>query len=733
MTLIVHGVTHHRPDARVGRRPWTAALALALLLGPAAVPLGAGADVEVADAFVREAADGRRWEVGNRAVRYDLGLDASGALAVYALSPAGRDSLIASGGADADLTIDEVRVPVGGRDFRFLAAEANAVDGRAVLTLAFAHRDRPITVGRHYAVAPGAAVIEMWTTVDVEEPTRLRDLDGLRLEVLARDAWWHRGHDTPDADGGPFTRQSATLDDGREIRFGSRALSSLEALPWFGLDAGADRVLIGLAWSGSWRTVLVGTAAGTYVHAGLPDMAVTARPGATIEYPHAFVAVTGARAGDQAAAVAGWLAARRHGRPFPALASYNTWFTFGIGIDDALIRREMESFAAIGGELFQLDAGWYPAEQPANVYDFSAGLGSWRVDPRRFPDGLGGLSDHAHALGLRFGVWVEPERIDRVTIGRPGLAEERFLARQDGAYQPGRADDGPGQAQICLGHGAAWQWLHDRLVAFLDEARPDYLKFDLNGWIVCNRDDHDHDRDGGNFAHVTGLYRLLSALRARYPGLLIENVSGGARRLDAEMLTRADAHWMDDRTAPAARVRHHLELLTAVVPPGALLSYLLPHADEPMMESDDLPLLARSRMPGVLGLSVDFRGMSEGDHHRLAAQLDQFRGLRALRGQAVTALLSDPVGIGGDGPGWDVVEQVDPASGTAVVFAFRNAHGERRVRVQPTGLIPGRTYRLRSLDRGELGSADADDLMALGLVIETSSRSASEVVVLEPR
>jgi alpha-galactosidase len=704
-----------------------------LLLAAAVAPLGAGADVEVEDAFVRESADGRRWEVGNRAVRYDLGLDASGSLGVYALAPSGRDSLIAPGGADADLIIDDVRVPVGGRDFRFLAAEANAVDGRAVLTLAFAHRDRPMTVGRHYAVAPGAAVIEMWTTVDVEAPTRLRDLDGLRLEVLARDAWWHRGHDTPDADGGPFTRQTATLDDGREIRFGSQALSSLEALPWFGLDAGPDRVLIGLAWSGSWRTVLVGTAAGTYVHAGLPDMAVTARPGVTVEYPHAFIAVTGARPGDQAAAVAAWLAARRHGRTFPALATYNTWFTFGIGIDEALIRREMESFAAIGGELFQLDAGWYPAEQPAHVYDFSAGLGSWRVDPRRFPDGLGALSDYAHGLGLRFGVWVEPERIDRVTIGRPGLAEDRFLARQDGAYQPGRPNDGPGQAQICLGHGAAWQWLHDRLVAFLDEARPDYLKVDLNGWVVCNRDDHDHDRDGGNFAHVTGLYRLLDALRQRYPSLLVENVSGGARRLDAEMLTRADAHWMDDRTAPAARVRHHLELLTTVVPPGALLSYLLPHADEPMMESDDLPLLSRSRMLGVLGLSVDFRGMSEGDHHRLAAQFDQYKGLRALRGHALTALLGDPVGIGGDGPGWDVVEQVDPASGVAVIFAFRNPHGERRVRVEPTQLIAGRTYRLRSLDRGELGSAVADDLMTSGLVIETSSRSSSEVVVLEPR
>lgn len=733
MTLIVHKVTHPGPIGGWGRGVRTAVVAAGLLVGAAAVGVRAGADLEVDDAYVHESSDGRRWDVGNRAVRYELGLDASGALVVSALSAAGRGNLITGGGADADLTIEDVRVPLGGRDFRFLAAEANAVAGRAVLTLAFAHRDRPLVVGRHYAVAPGAPVIEMWTTVEAEEPTRLRDLDGLRLEIAARDAWWHRGHDTPDDQGGPFTRQTATVDEGREIRFGSHALSSLDALPWFGLDAGADRVLLGLAWSGTWRTVLVGTAAGTYVHAGLPDMAVVARPGQPVEFPHAFVAVTGARAGDQADAIASWLATRRQGRTYPALATYNTWFTFGIGIDDELIRREMDSFAAIGGELFQLDAGWYPAEQPANVFDFSAGLGSWRVDQRRFPNGLGALTDHAHGLGLRFGVWVEPERIDRITIGRPGLAEASYLAQQDGAYQPGRANDGPGQAQICLGHGPAWHWLHDRLVAFLDAARPDYLKIDLNGWIVCNRDDHDHDRDGGNFAHVTGYYRLLAALRERYPALILENVAGGARRLDAETLTRADVQWMDDRTAPAARVRHHLELLAAVVPPGALLSYLLPHADEPMLDGADLPLLSRSRMPGVLGLSVDFRGMSEGDHHRLAAQIDQFKGLRALRGRAVTAVLTDPIGITGEGPGWDVLQQVDPASGVAVLFAFRNAHGDRRVRVVPTQLTAGRVYRLRSLDRGDLGSADADELMTSGLVIDASPRSASEVFVLEPR
>ncbi len=718
--------------SRFAAFPPIAALA-ALLTVWSGSPLQATDSVHLDDAFVRAASENRRWEVGNRQLVFTVGLNASGELQVLGLTGLDGETVIAPGGSDATFAYDGHREPLGSRAFRFLGAEAQVVGGRVQLTLGFALRERDVVVERHYAVAPGIAVVETWTTVDAgSEGVRLRDLSGLELEVRAREAWWHRGHDTADADGGPFAPRAARLDDGVHVEFGSVALSSVDALPWFGLIAGRTQIVAGLAWSGSWRTTLDGTADGTRFTIGLPGMAVDAAAGAHVEFPHAFVAVTGAEPGDAADAIGAWLLNRR-GRPFPALVTYNSWFMFGIAIDDQLMRREMDSFAAIGGELFQLDAGWYPPVDARDQFDFSAGLGSWQVDRDRFPEGLGALADHAHDLGLKFGVWVEPERVDLRVTGRAGLAQERFLAQFDGAYQPGRANDAARHGQICLAEDDGWQWVRDRLFAFLDEARADYLKIDLNGWMICNRADHAHGPDGGNFAHVTGYYRLLDALHARYPGLLIENVSGGARRLDMELLTRADVAWMDDRSAPAARVRHHLELLTRVVPPAALLSYLMPHADEPMIEAADMPLLSRSRMPGVLGLAIDFRGLSEGDHHMLQAQLDQFKGLRALRGNGFTALLTDAVGIDGRGPGWDVLQQVNPQSGVVTLFAYRNAHGERRVRVRLTHLRPGTTYRLRSLDHGNLGRADSDDLMATGFDLDASSLSASQVFVFEPQ
>jgi alpha-galactosidase len=688
--------------------------------------------VRLDDAYVEPGADHRAWTIGNRLVSYSLALSSADELEVLALRRAGGESVIEPASGDAEFAFDGVRAAMGGREFRYLGAEADVREGRAVLTIGFRLRDRDVVVERHYAVAPGAAAIEMWTTVDAAEDIRLRDLQSVRLEVRARDAWWQRGHEWPDDQGGPFGLGTAHVDDGAHHEFGSEALSSLDTMPWFGVGGESWQVVTALAWSGTWRASLDGTGPGTLLQAGLPGMSVLARPGSHVEYPHALVTLTGTGPGDVAEAVGAWLRARRQGRPYPALATYNTWFTFGIQIDDALMRREMQSFAEIGGELFQLDAGWYPPVDARDRYDFTAGLGSWRIDDDRFPDGLGALSDHAHGLGLKFGVWVEPERVDMALVGRGG-PETRMLARFDGAYQPGRDDGAADHAQICLGDDDGWTWVRDRLLAFLDEARPDYLKVDLNGWLVCNRDDHAHGHDGGNFAHVGGLYRLLDAVRERHPDLLIENVAGGARRLDLEMLRRTDANWMDDRTAPAARVRHHLELLSRVAPPSSLLSYVITHPDEPMMESDDLKLLSRSRMPGIFGLTVDFRGMGEDGHNRLQAQIDQFKGLRALRGQAFAALLTDPVQIDGGGPGWDVLQEVHPAGGATVLYAFRNGHGDRRVHVRLTHLQAERNYRIRSLERGPVGAASGEELMTRGFDIDASDQSASQVFVFEPQ
>ena len=112
---------------------------------------------------------------------------------------------------------------------------------------------------------------------------------------------------------------------------------------------------------------------------------------------------------------------------------------------------EIDRAAALGVELFVLDAGWYVGAGETNDFDFDSGLGTWAEDTIRFPSGLASLADYAHGLGMKFGIWVEPERVALAHGRQAGLAQRAVAgARTAGDY--GSATN----AQICLaGAGGA--------------------------------------------------------------------------------------------------------------------------------------------------------------------------------------------------------------------------------------------------------------------------------------
>jgi alpha-galactosidase len=112
------------------------------------------------------------------------------------------------------------------------------------------------------------------------------------------------------------------------------------------------------------------------------------------------------------------------------LVTYNTWFAYGTTITEDIILAEMDRATALGVELFVADAGWYADAGRENDSDFESGLGRLTADPDRFPSGLTALADHAHEAGMRFGLWVEPERVALDLLGEIGV-REGWLATRD--------------------------------------------------------------------------------------------------------------------------------------------------------------------------------------------------------------------------------------------------------------------------------------------------------------
>src|SRR5207245_9786877 len=112
---------------------------------------------------------------------------------------------------------------------------------------------------------------------------------------------------------------------------------------------------------------------------------------------------------------------------------------------------EMRRAVSQSAEVLVFDGGWYVGAGAAGPNDFDAGLGTWEVDLARFPDGLNALTDYAHGLGMKFGIWIEPEHVNLSTVGAPGI-DERLLAPHGGEYGSEHT------AQRCLASAAAREW-----------------------------------------------------------------------------------------------------------------------------------------------------------------------------------------------------------------------------------------------------------------------------------
>jgi alpha-galactosidase len=694
------------------------------------------ADVALAgsdDAYVVETAGG--WIVGSAGVSLTISANpASGVQLASVGDPKTGSAWAVSGASDALVTLQNRRVTPGVPAVPLRGVQAGPLGNGVRLQLAFEDTATHLNITRSYAVFPGSPAVEIWTTYAADASTPavlLSDVGIWQASVRADVVHWVSGLQVPDARGGRFTRQQQALGSRLSLSLGAEGRSSESAVPAVWFDGAPGHLLAGLAWSGAWKLMVndADAAGRSAVRLSLGDVATTVRAGQPFETPHGFLGVSAP--GDQALA-SSWQAFAangvRHGRPLGTLVTANTWFAHGTSIDEDTIRGEMDRAAASGVELFVVDAGWYVGGRSAD--DYTTGLGTWTADPRRFPSGLRALSDYAHGLGMKFGIWVEPERIDTATINRAGLVRERYLATVDGRYNPGVRNESADAALVCLGDTEARQWVYDQIVRFVDDVSPDYLKWDNNAWVNCNRTSHGHGERDGNLAQVRGLYGILAALRDRYPDLMIEDCAQGGNRLDFGMLQYTDSAWMDDVTSPSSHVRHNLEGLSAVFPSGWLLSFVMDDPDEPIHGADDLMLILRSRMAGVLGFSIRTSDFQNAELAAIRREVSAYKRFRSILTDGAATLLTPQVPAGG-GVDADVIQVMSEVTGDVVMFMYDGA-GQAPARVAlPKGLDPDALYATQW--RRGMAVMSGGSLLANGLELPPDSPSAAHVVVLTRR
>jgi alpha-galactosidase len=633
---------------------------------------------------------------------------------------------------DVSLTIAGERVLLAnGGSTSFTGAIAQSGEAGVRLDFTFEHRAQRLKIVRSYAAYPGSPTIETWTRIESSssQAVALAGLMGWQLAIPTGTVRWLgglRGDSADTSDLGAFSFDDRNLQPGERVEIGGTRRSTEDFMPFFVVQGDGDRFYGGLMWSGSWRLSFERRDASMQVTAHFPDVATSVSQQTPLEVPHTFFGATTGRDQDVSRAVRTFVVnGIRSGRPFQPQVTYNTWYQYGTTINEDAVVAEMDRAASLGVELFVLDAGWWVGAGRDGAYDFDSGLGTWTEDLNRFPSSLPSLADYAHGLGMKFGLWVEPARIALTTMNRAGMARETWLATAGGEY------GSTGNAQICLARDDARQWVLQQVTNLVTRVRPDYLKWDNNFWINCDRGGHGHGTAEGNFAHTRALYTVLSTLRERFPDLLIENSSGGGNLLDFGMLAYADVGWMDDRTTPGSHVRHNVEGISAALPPAYLLSFVMDGENEPLSGNDDLALMVRSRSAGVLGLAYRSDSVGDDTGAALAQHISEYKTLRSTVTTASATLLTDQAPV--DDLAWDAFQELATDGGTAIVFAFEGSAADGTLLVRPYGLQPDAVYDVRSLDLGLLGSVSGSTLMQDGIGIVHGGPSRSHVLVITKR
>jgi alpha-galactosidase len=194
----------------------------------------------------------------------------------------------------------------------------------------------------------------------------------------------------------------------------------------------------------------------------------------------------------------------------------------------------IEAAAAVGAEVFCIDAGWY---------DDNSGwwnsVGTWRASGQRFSGGLGQVTSSIRGLGMIPGLWLEPEAVGIDSPVAAALPDAAFLNRG------GERVLEHGRYHLNLTHPAAREHLDqvvDRLVA---DYGVGYFKLDYN--MICPGADGDDGAGAGLLDHARALLDWLDGLAERHPRLLLENCSSGGMRADYAMLARANLQSTSDQ------------------------------------------------------------------------------------------------------------------------------------------------------------------------------------------
>lgn len=288
----------------------------------------------------------------------------------------------------------------------------------------------------------------------------------------------------------------------------------------------------------------------------------------------------------------------------------NSWEAAFMDFDDKKLVAIAKAAKNMGVELLVMDDGWFGKRD-----DDNSGLGDWHVNENKIKCGLHALVEQINSLGMKFGIWFEPEMV----------SEDSDLYRKhpEWAMQiPGRpAVRSRNQIALDMGRRDVQDYLIEKVNAILDDADIYYVKWDINRSITDIWSNVLPSGRQGEVYHryILGLYRTMNAIIKTHPDILFEGCSGGGGRFDAAMLHYYPQYWVSDNNHPIDRLKLHYGT-SFVYPPSCMGAHI----------SDSgkfIPLETKAvvAMGGTFGYELDATHLTEEEQDTCRKQSALFR------------------------------------------------------------------------------------------------------------
>ena len=388
-------------------------------------------------------------------------------------------------------------------------------------------------------------------------------------------------------------------------------------------------------------------------------------------------------------------------RPRPILI--NNWEATYFNFDEDKLVSIAQAAKRDGVELFVLDDGWFGARRSDR-----AGLGDWIANPELLPQGIPGLAERIEALGMRFGLWFEPEMVNRDS--------DLYRAHPDWLLQtPGRTPShGRNQFVLDFSRPEVVDRVHAMMADILSGAKVSYVKWDMNRSITeAYSTALPPDRQGEVFhRYILGVYDLYERLTSAFPHVLFESCASGGGRFDPGMLYYAPQAWTSDDSDAAERlkIQYGTSFCYPVVSMGAHVSAVPNH-----QVNRATPLSTRANVAyfGTFGYELDLNRLTSEEREQVRAQIAFMKEHRDVIQFGDFYRLLSP--FQGNYTAWMAVS---PDRRTALVGWYKTLN-------EVNG--PFRRLRLRGLDPALCYTVDGtsahygDELMEVGLVTTDSS------------